>query len=364
MKVTDVVRASLSEVEGYEARGHQGADGEVSLAGQAVNDVIHLLAELVENATLVLRPRHPGHRLRQPDRRRGVMVSVTDSGIGMNPDELIGANELAAGQPAGRRRVGVPPDGPVRGRPARAAQRHPGADKESRRRRPHRDGAAARVPDRLRARRGAASPRTSTPAGTPHLVSQGPDVRGGLQTPPAGLGARRSSAAAGRPASALPSPGPLGPSTGPYHSPSPAPVQHTGPQYGTRGTPDPSTTSGPGARDPSTRAQPTGPQQHTGPQHSLFGPPPRQQAPVQGPNGAPGGQRPTMFGPPPPAAAASPAAPAAPEKVRLGRWAALGAVGKRDADVTGPLPAVREPAGTGPSPRSSCRSSPRSSPRG
>ncbi|WP_187368180.1 sensor histidine kinase, partial [Nonomuraea terrae] len=49
VKLVDVARASLSEVENYERVVLQVPDG-VSVAGQAVNDVIHLLAELVENA--------------------------------------------------------------------------------------------------------------------------------------------------------------------------------------------------------------------------------------------------------------------------------------------------------------------------
>ena len=49
MPIVDVVRASLSEVEEYERVDVKVQPG-VALVGQAVNDVVHLLAELIENA--------------------------------------------------------------------------------------------------------------------------------------------------------------------------------------------------------------------------------------------------------------------------------------------------------------------------
>ena len=71
----------------------------VSVAGQAVNDVIHLLAELVENA-LSFSPRETrvtvsGSRIDGG----GVMLSITDSGIGMTAEELAQANERLADPP-------------------------------------------------------------------------------------------------------------------------------------------------------------------------------------------------------------------------------------------------------------------------
>ncbi|WP_219461974.1 sensor histidine kinase, partial [Nonomuraea rhizosphaerae] len=92
VKLVDVARASLSEVENYERVVPQVPDG-VSIAGQAVNDIIHLLAELVENA-LSFSPRDTrvtvsGSRIDGG----GVMLSITDSGIGMTREELAQANE-------------------------------------------------------------------------------------------------------------------------------------------------------------------------------------------------------------------------------------------------------------------------------
>ncbi|WP_431931002.1 sensor histidine kinase [Nonomuraea jabiensis] len=92
VKLVDVARASLSEVENYDRVVLQVPDG-VAVAGQAVNDVIHLLAELVENA-LSFSPQEAqvtvsGSRIDGG----GMMLSITDSGIGMTPDELALANE-------------------------------------------------------------------------------------------------------------------------------------------------------------------------------------------------------------------------------------------------------------------------------
>ncbi|MFI7126428.1 nitrate- and nitrite sensing domain-containing protein [Nonomuraea sp. NPDC050153] len=92
VKLVDVARASLSEVENYERVVLQVPDG-VAVAGQAVNDVIHLLAELIENA-LSFSPRETrvtvsGSRIDGG----GVMLSISDSGIGMTPDELTIAND-------------------------------------------------------------------------------------------------------------------------------------------------------------------------------------------------------------------------------------------------------------------------------
>ncbi|MCK2221548.1 nitrate- and nitrite sensing domain-containing protein [Actinomadura sp. ATCC 31491] len=99
VKLVDVARASLSEVENYERVVLQVPDG-VSVAGQAVNDVIHLLAELVENA-LSFSPRETrvtvsGSRIDGG----GVMLSITDNGIGMTQDELAQANDRLTEAPS------------------------------------------------------------------------------------------------------------------------------------------------------------------------------------------------------------------------------------------------------------------------
>ncbi|GAA3115150.1 hypothetical protein GCM10010466_02740 [Planomonospora alba] len=94
----DVVRASLSEVENYE-RVELRISGGVSVAGTSVNDVVHLIAELVENA-ISFSPRET--KVIVSSNRidgGGVMVSVTDMGIGMTGEELAQANHRLANPP-------------------------------------------------------------------------------------------------------------------------------------------------------------------------------------------------------------------------------------------------------------------------
>ncbi|MGP4105098.1 sensor histidine kinase [Nonomuraea sp. KM90] len=99
VKLIDVARASLSEVENYERIALQVPDG-VSVAGQAVNDVIHLLAELFENA-LSFSPRETRVTVSGGlNDGGGVMLSITDSGIGMTQEELAQANERLTDAPS------------------------------------------------------------------------------------------------------------------------------------------------------------------------------------------------------------------------------------------------------------------------
>ncbi|WP_147425408.1 nitrate- and nitrite sensing domain-containing protein [Bailinhaonella thermotolerans] len=98
IQLVDVVRASLSEVENYDRVALRVQSGP-SVAGQAVNDVVHLLAELVENA-ISFSPRDTkvvvsGHRTDDG----GAMLTVSDSGIGMPPEELAEANHRLASPP-------------------------------------------------------------------------------------------------------------------------------------------------------------------------------------------------------------------------------------------------------------------------
>ncbi|WP_371780226.1 sensor histidine kinase [Streptosporangium subroseum] len=94
----DVVRASLSEVENYERVNLQLSTG-VAVVGTSVNDVVHLIAELVENA-ISFSPRET--KVIVSSNRidgGGVMISVSDIGIGVTPEELAQANWRLANPP-------------------------------------------------------------------------------------------------------------------------------------------------------------------------------------------------------------------------------------------------------------------------
>jgi signal transduction histidine kinase len=86
-----VIRAAVSEIEDFE-RVSLNAQPDIAVSGPAVNDVVHLLAELIENATSFSAGDMPvdisGHRLATG----GVLVDITDRGVGMAPKELAYAN--------------------------------------------------------------------------------------------------------------------------------------------------------------------------------------------------------------------------------------------------------------------------------
>ncbi|WP_158088701.1 sensor histidine kinase [Thermoactinospora rubra] len=96
--LVDVARASLSEVENYERVSIQ-IRSDVEVVGPAVTDVVHLLAELIENA-ISFSPRESKVVVTSaPAEGGGVLVSVSDQGIGMTAEELAEANWRLAHPP-------------------------------------------------------------------------------------------------------------------------------------------------------------------------------------------------------------------------------------------------------------------------
>jgi signal transduction histidine kinase len=89
--LVDVLRAAVSEIEQYE-RVQLNVQPGISVRGQAVNDVVHLIAELVENASSFSAADTPvkvsGHLLNSG----GVLLDVTDQGVGMGAEEMAHAN--------------------------------------------------------------------------------------------------------------------------------------------------------------------------------------------------------------------------------------------------------------------------------
>jgi hypothetical protein len=93
----DVVRAAIAEVEDY-TRVELLPIEPLSLAGQAVSDVVHLLAELIENATSFS---PPGTKVQVAGQHvsSGYVVEIEDRGLGMTDPELVEANERLANPP-------------------------------------------------------------------------------------------------------------------------------------------------------------------------------------------------------------------------------------------------------------------------
>jgi hypothetical protein len=96
--LVDVVRAAMSEVEDYQRVELLPID-DVSLTGHAVADVVHLLAELIENATSFS---PPGTKVQIATQQaaNGYVLEIEDRGLGMSDEELIDANQRLANPPA------------------------------------------------------------------------------------------------------------------------------------------------------------------------------------------------------------------------------------------------------------------------
>lgn len=95
--IIDVVRGAASEVEDY-ARVKVQSMPQASLSGPAVADVIHLLAELIENSTL-FSPPHTPVRVAGQLVANGFVVEIEDRGLSMNPEDLQAANDRLAEPP-------------------------------------------------------------------------------------------------------------------------------------------------------------------------------------------------------------------------------------------------------------------------
>ncbi len=94
--LTEVVRAAMSEVEDFE-RVRLGHLGDATLTGPVVIDLVHMLAELIENALRFSPPdttvEIDGRRLGQG----GYQLAVIDHGVGMADVEIVAANQRLAG---------------------------------------------------------------------------------------------------------------------------------------------------------------------------------------------------------------------------------------------------------------------------
>ncbi|MFJ6843630.1 ATP-binding protein [Streptomyces griseoluteus] len=110
--LTDVLRSAVAEIDQYaRVKLVPPIDGTVS--GHAVVDVVHLLAELLENATVFSPPRTTVHVRVEPV-AAGVAIEVEDRGLGMSADErgqmntVLGApGEVALGELLRDGRIGL-----------------------------------------------------------------------------------------------------------------------------------------------------------------------------------------------------------------------------------------------------------------
>jgi signal transduction histidine kinase len=95
--IKDVVRGAVAEVEDYTRVKVMPVTG-APVSGHAVGDVIHLLAELVENATSFSPPHTPVH-ISGHEVSNGCVVEIEDRGLGMTEEEFTSINHRLANPP-------------------------------------------------------------------------------------------------------------------------------------------------------------------------------------------------------------------------------------------------------------------------
>jgi signal transduction histidine kinase len=96
--LVDVLRAAQSEVEHYTRVEFGSIDRDLDIASHAVNDLVHLIAELLDNATAFSPPDSP---VLVEARRFGdrAVLYVEDRGIGISADQLADLNDRLAKPP-------------------------------------------------------------------------------------------------------------------------------------------------------------------------------------------------------------------------------------------------------------------------
>ncbi len=99
VRLADVIRAALGEVENYQRVTVRGVEP-ATITGTAAADLAHLLAELVENALVFSPPdqtvdiRGVARSARLPG---GYTLAIVDTGLGMPPEDIDAANRRLAG---------------------------------------------------------------------------------------------------------------------------------------------------------------------------------------------------------------------------------------------------------------------------
>ncbi|HEX5532175.1 MAG TPA: nitrate- and nitrite sensing domain-containing protein [Actinomycetales bacterium] len=108
MPLSDVIRTASSEIEHYE-RVDLALRVDPPMVGHMALSTAHLLAELLENATRYSDP-HTRVVVSTGSNARGIVVTVTDEGLGMTPDEIADANsritDPAISEVVGAQRLG------------------------------------------------------------------------------------------------------------------------------------------------------------------------------------------------------------------------------------------------------------------
>lgn len=112
ISLRDIVRSAIAETEQY-TRVNASQLPDVSVVGSAVADIVHLLAELVDNGT-AFSPQESGVEVRGNVVGRGVVVQIEDQGLGIEEPQLEELNAMLHNSPdfnvmalSGESRVGL-----------------------------------------------------------------------------------------------------------------------------------------------------------------------------------------------------------------------------------------------------------------
>ena len=136
VQLMDVVRAAVAEVEDYE-RIEVCRLPRVGVGGPAVADLTHLVAELLENAT-VFSPPHTAVQVHGERVANGFTLEIHDRGLGDRARCALRCQPAARGDTRVRA-VRHRPARPLRGQPARPAAERPSLAADLPVRRDHRD---------------------------------------------------------------------------------------------------------------------------------------------------------------------------------------------------------------------------------
>ncbi|TNY37586.1 ATP-binding protein [Thermomonospora catenispora] len=107
LPLVEVVRAAQGRIVAFE-RVQVAGDGTLGVASKAAEPLIHLVAELLANATQSSTPADPVE-VRVRPLRDGAVIEIDDCGLGMDPQTLERQREIASG----RTRVGLADLGPT-----------------------------------------------------------------------------------------------------------------------------------------------------------------------------------------------------------------------------------------------------------
>ncbi|SDX05387.1 Signal transduction histidine kinase [Amycolatopsis xylanica] len=106
----DVIGAAVSEIEQY-ARIEVGIVPDVAVQGLTIHDLVHVLAELLDNATYFSEPETKVTVRAVITRKKALAIQVTDHGVGMSEDAVAEVNQRLAEPPdldvAVTRRMGL-----------------------------------------------------------------------------------------------------------------------------------------------------------------------------------------------------------------------------------------------------------------